>query len=219
MTAVRSPLFIALVVIFLIIALFVHLNLFSTLDNFIEKIINNIALNELLLYFIIIFSSFGEIIYLILASIILTLIRRTRKIGMILMITIIMITLSITYMKPIIGHEKPTKSINLTFLPKGYNLEKDSMLPSATGFSFPSNHVASVTAFCYIVGFSLSRRVSFMKYIIWLVPIGVMASQLLLYESYFSDVLGGLLFGLILAIFTSNIMHLEIPFSKERFKK
>jgi membrane-associated phospholipid phosphatase len=41
---------------------------------------------------------------------------------------------------------------------------------------------------------------------------------LFLYEGYFSDMVGGILLGLVIAIFTSNILHLDLPFSKDRFK-
>jgi membrane-associated phospholipid phosphatase len=55
--------------------------------------------------------------------------------------------------------------------------------------------------------------------VIWLLPFSVMVSQLLMYEAYFSDMVGGILFGLLIAIFMSNILHLDIPFSKDRFKR
>jgi undecaprenyl-diphosphatase len=137
---------------------------------------------------------------------------------MILLITIVLITLVTSNLKPIVGHLKPTETIKLNLLPTGYNLERDSMTPSARNFSYPSNHVASIIAFSFIIGYSLSKRVVLSRYLIWLLPFSVIISQLLLYEGYFSDMVGGILLGLVIAIFTSNIMHLDLPFSKDRFK-
>lgn len=213
---IRSPQFLLLVTVFVILTGLVHIGLISSVDKALEKIIRGLKLSELELYVITIFASLGEIIYLIFASIILTIIRRTRKAGMILMIIIVMIALIITYLKPLIGYEKPSGTVQLTFLPKGYNLERDSMLPSARNYSFPSNHTAVITAFSYIVGFSLLRRSPSM-YLIWLLPVAVAISQVLLLESYVTDVIGGFLLGITVSILMSNIMHLDIPFSRNRF--
>lgn len=214
---IRSTQFLLLVTVFVILTGLVHIGLISSVDKALEKIIRGLKLSELELYVITIFASLGEIIYLIFASIILTIIRRTRKAGMILMIIIVMIALIITYLKPLIGYEKPSGTVQLTFLPKGYNLERDSMLPSARNYSFPSNHTAVIAAFSYIVGFSLLRRSGFSMYLIWLLPVAVAISQVLLLESYVTDVIGGFLLGITISILMSNIMHLDIPFSRNRF--
>jgi membrane-associated phospholipid phosphatase len=39
----------------------------------------------------------------------------------------------------------------------------------------------------------------------------------LLLESYVTDVIGGFLLGITVSILMSNIMHLDIPFSRNRF--
>ena len=214
---IRSTQFLLLVTVFVILTGLVHIGLISSFNKELEKIISGLKLSELELYVITIFASLGEIIYLIFASIILTIIRRTRKAGMILMIIIIMIALIITYLKPLIGYEKPSGTVQLTFLPKGYNLERDSMLPSARNYSFPSNHTAVITAFSYVVGFSLLRHYGFSRYLIWLLPLAVAISQVLFLESYVTDVIGGFLLGITVSILMSNIMHLDIPFSRNRF--
>ncbi len=90
------------------------------------------------------------------------------------------------------------------------------MTPTARNYSYPSNHVACTTAFSYIVGYSLSRNFRNAKHLIWLLPISVAASQLFLSQYYFSDMVGGFVFGLILSILVSNIMHIEAPFSQDR---
>lgn len=214
----RSPQFLLLILIFGVITTLVYSNATLSLDYTINEYLDRINLSGNMLYVLVIFASFGEIIHLIFASIILTIIRRTRKTGMILMITIVMITIITTYLKPIIAHTKPLQSVKLTSLPKGFNLEGDSMTPSARDFSYPSNHVACITAFTYLIGYSLSRGHRNAKYLIWLLPSSIALSQLILRQYYFSDMIGGFLFGLIIAILMSNILHIEIPFSRDRFK-
>jgi undecaprenyl-diphosphatase len=207
-----------LIVIFGVITTLVYLNATLSLDYSINASLDRVNLSGNILYVLVLFASFGEIIHLIFASIILTIIRRTRKTGMILMITIVVITIIITYLKPIIAHTKPLQSVKLSSLPKGFNLESDSMTPSARDFSYPSNHVACITAFSYLIGYSLSRGLRNAKHLIWLLPFSVGLSQLILRQYYFSDMIGGFLFGLIFAILMSNILHIEMPFSRDRFK-
>jgi undecaprenyl-diphosphatase len=188
------------------------------LDYSINASLDRVNLSGNILYVLVLFASFGEIIHLIFVSIILTILRRTRKTGMILMITIVVITIIITYLKPIIAHTKPLQSVKLSSLPKGFNLEGDSMTPSARDFSYPSNHVACITAFSYLIGYSLSKGLGNAKHLIWLLPFSVGLSQMILRQYYFSDMIGGFLFGLIFAILMSNILHIEMPFSRDRFK-
>jgi undecaprenyl-diphosphatase len=214
----RSPQFVLLIAFFGVITTLVYLHATLSLDYSINASLDRVNLSGNILYVLVLCASFGEIIHLIFVSIILTILRRTRKTGMILMITIVVITIIITYLKPIIAHKKPLQSVELSSLPKGFNLEGDSMTPSARDFSYPSNHVACITAFSYLIGYSLSRGLGNAKHLIWFLPFAVGLSQLILRQYYFSDMIGGLLFGLIFAIMMSNILHIEIPFSRDRFK-
>ncbi|TLX92648.1 MAG: hypothetical protein E6K97_00925 [Thaumarchaeota archaeon] len=55
-------------------------------------------------------SSFAEAVNLIFIAIIFTVIRRTRKMGMILMITIMILAILVSYMKPLVAQPKPPES-------------------------------------------------------------------------------------------------------------
>jgi undecaprenyl-diphosphatase len=46
----------------------------------------------------------------------------------------------------------------------------------------------------------------------------IMISNLILGLNYVSDLIGGLLIGLVISITTSNILKLEVPFMMNRFK-
>ena len=138
--------------------------------------------------------------------------------GMILMIAIMTIAISISYLKPIVAQSKPTESQKIPVLPKGFQLESDSLLTEARNFSYPSNHTAIITAFAYIVETVIRLKTKKYSFLLWLLPPMIMFSNLALGLNYLSDLIGGLLLGLIIAITLSRILKLEVPFLMNRFK-
>lgn len=134
------------------------------------------------------------------------------------MITIMSITILVSYMKPLVAQPKPPESQKIPALPQGFQLESDSLLTQARNFSYPSNHTASITAFVYIVGTIIQQKTRKNSYFLWLLPLMLMASSLFLGLNYLNDLIGGLLLGLIISITTSNILKLEVPFMINRFK-
>jgi len=202
---------------FIIFTIFVHLRLFFPIDSFIFDNFSYYNPGQFLLYSFVIISSFGEVVNLIFVAILFTIIRRTRKMGMILMIAIMTIAISISYLKPIVAQPKPPESQKIPVLPKGFQLESDSLLTEARNFSYPSNHTAIITAFAYIVETVI--RLKTKKYsFLWILPPMIMFSNLALGLNYLSDLIGGLLLGLIIAITLSRILKLEVPFLMNRFK-
>jgi undecaprenyl-diphosphatase len=196
----------------------VYLRFFSPIDHFVYDAINSLNPGHYLLYSLVVISSFGEVVNLIFVAIIFTVIRRTRKMGMILMITIMTLAILVSYMKPLVGQPKPPESEKIPSLPEGFQLESDSLLTEARNYSYPSNHTAIITAFAYIVGTILHQKTKKYSYILWLLPPMIMFSNLILGLNYVSDLIGGLLIGLAISISTSNILKLEIPFMMNRFK-
>jgi undecaprenyl-diphosphatase len=214
----RSFEFIAILVIFIIFSILVYLHVFSPIDQFVYNAVNSFDPGQYLLYSLVVISSFGEVVNLILVAIIFTVIRRTRKMGMILMITIMTLAILVSYMKPLIGQPKPPESQKIPSLPEGFQLESDSLLTEARNFSYPSNHTAVITAFVYIVGTILHQKTKKYSYLLWLLPPMIMFSNLILGLNYVSDLIGGLLIGLVISITMSNILKLEVPFMINRFK-
>lgn len=91
-------------------------------------------------------------------------------------------------------------------------------MTEARNFSYPSNHTAVITAFVYIVGTILHQKTKKYSYLLWLLPPMIMFSNLILGLNYVSDLIGGLLIGLVISITMSNILKLEVPFMINRFK-
>jgi undecaprenyl-diphosphatase len=204
--------------LFIIFTIFVHLRLFFSIDSFIFDNFSYYNPGQFLLYSFIIISSFGEVVNLIFVAILFTIIRRTRKMGMILMIAIMTIAISISYLKPIVAQPKPPESQKIPVLPKGFQLESDSLLTEARNFSYPSNHTAIITTFAYIVETVIRLKTKKYSFLLWILPPMIMFSNLALGLNYLSDLIGGLLVGLIIAITLSRILKLEVPFLMNRFK-
>ena len=87
-------------------------------------------------------------------------------------------------------------------------IEGDTLSPLSRDYSYPSNHVAISTAFAFIVGYALNRRSKIFGWLIWSFPLIVALTRILLIQHYVTDAIGGLLFGLIISIITSNVMHI-----------
>ena len=202
----------------MVFTILIYFGFFSSIDKFILNIVNNFSAGQNLFYFFAVISSFAEVINLIFVAIIFTVIRRTRKMGMILMITIMILAILVSYMKPVIAQPKPPESQKIPALPQGFHLESDSLLPDARNYSYPSNHTAMITAFAFIVGTILQQKTKKYSYLIWVLPPMIMFSNLILGLNYVSDLIGGLLIGLVISITTSNILKLEVPFMINRFK-
>jgi undecaprenyl-diphosphatase len=155
---------------------------------------------------------------LIFVAIVLTIIRRTRKMGMILMITIVTLAILVSYMKPLIAQPNPPESQKIPDLPEGFQLESDSLLTEARSFSYPSNHTATITSLAYVVGTIVQLRSKKYAKLVWILPPMLMLSNMFLGLNYLSDLFGGLLLGLVISITLSNILKLEDPFTMNKFK-
>jgi undecaprenyl-diphosphatase len=214
---IRSFQFIVILSLFIIFTVIVHLRLFFPIDSFIFDNFSHYDPGQFLLYSFVTISSFGEVVNLIFVAIVFTIIRRTRKMGMILMIAIMTIAIAVSYLKPIVAQPKPPES-KIPVLPKGFQLESDSLLTEARNFSYPSNHTAIITAFAYIVATVIRQKTKKYSFLLWLLPPMIMFSNLALGLNYLSDLIGGLLLGLIIAIILSRILKLEVPFLMTRFK-
>jgi undecaprenyl-diphosphatase len=205
-------------VAFIALSVFVYFDVLSSLDSFIFNAASGFSPHQSLLYAFVVISSFGEVVNLIFVAIILTIIRRTRKMGMILMITIVTLAILVSYMKPLIAQPNPPELQKIPHLPEGFQLESDSLLTEARSFSYPSNHTAAITSLAYVVGAIVQLRSKKHAKLVWILPPMLMLSNLFLGLNYLSDLLGGLLLGLVISITLSNILKLEDPFTMNKFK-
>lgn len=211
MPKLRSPQFITVVIIFAMLTTLVATQLTMDLDLPISSYISSIQpASDLISMVTIAVTSLGDVVTLVIISIVLCVISRTRRQGLILLITILSIVILLTYFKPIVGRDNPDYLSPFILLntSKGFVIEGDTLSPMSRDYSYPSNHVAISTAFAFIVGYALNKKSRLLGYLIWSFPFVVALTRILLIQHYFTDVIGGFLFGLMVSIIMSNFMHL-----------
>ena len=216
---IRSFEFTILAIAFVCITAMVAFGLTTYFDGIITKWVKSLQGNEKIDIFMIIITSFSDVSTLVIIGVILTIIRRTRRMGLIFLLSMVFIAISIIYIKPVIGRHGPSEGFRSSLvLPKHFALEDDSVTPSARDYSYPSNHLAIATALVFMVGFEVNKKSRIGGILIWAFPALIGISKLYLMQHYFTDIIGGFLLGLIISIITSNVMHLDQPFLISRFK-
>lgn len=164
-------------------------------------------------------TTLGDVSTLFVFAIIITIIRRTRKAGLIFLITIVALAIVVMYMKPLFG--RPVPSYDFTpgiKLPENFGIEGDSLAPFAAGFSFPSGHASRATALAFIIGYVLYRKSKAAGYAIWAFPIMIGISRVYVQQHFPTDVIGGFLIGMIISVVLSNTLKVWQPFQVSRFK-
>jgi undecaprenyl-diphosphatase len=204
---------------FICITAMVAFGLTTYFDGIINTRVKGVEGNENMDILMMTLTSLGDVSTLLIIGVILTIIRRTRKMGLIFLLTIVFIAISIIYIKPVIGRHAPSGVFQTSLiLPKHFALEDDSMAPFARDYSYPSNHVAIATALAFIVGFGINKKSRIGGLLIWAFPALIGITKLYIMQHYFTDIIGGFILGLIISIITSNVMHLDQPFLMSRFK-
>ena len=183
----------------------------SGVDSAISLYASNISPGSDLVSILIIgVTSLGDVVTLVIISVVLSIVRRTRRQGLILLITILLTVILLTYIKPIVARDNPDypSPIMLSNVSRGFVIEGDTLSTLSRDYSYPSNHVAISAAFAFIVGYALNKRSRISGWLIWSFPFIVALTRILLIQHYVTDAVGGLLFGLIVSIIMSNVMHL-----------
>jgi undecaprenyl-diphosphatase len=207
----RSPQFVIIVTHFFLLTALVATEATSGVDSAISLYASNTPPgSDMVSTLIIGITSLGDVVTLVIISIVLSIIRKTRKPGLILLITILLTVILLTYIKPIVARDNPDypSPIMLSNVSRGFVIEGDTLSTLSRDYSYPSNHVAISTAFAFIVGYALNGRSRISGWLIWSFPFIVALTRILLIQHYVTDAIGGLLFGLIVSIIMSNVMHL-----------
>jgi undecaprenyl-diphosphatase len=219
---IKTKEFAVIILTFIVLSFLVTVGATNNIDNLITNYFYHISGNFTIDIFMIIISSIGDLFSMLIIGIILTIIRRTRKIGLIFLISIVVLSISIMYIKPLIGRSSPIEQyVPQYHIPEEYMIENDSMMPIARDLSFPSNHVARNTAFIIIIGYWLSffKNNTWIGKLLWLFPIMIGVSRLYLLQHYFFDIVGGVLYGMIISIILCKVLKLNEPFITSKFNK
>lgn len=219
MVRTRSVHFVALVAVFLAFTGIVASGLTLTVDDAVSRYFKSLQGNPSLDFVMVTITGSGDVTTLLVFGIIITIIRRTRKIGMVFLIALVALAVTIMYLKPLIGREIPPYGFNPAIdFPENMGIESDSLAPIAAGLSYPSGHAARATALAFIVGYAVYRKSKKWACLLWLFPVLIGITRVYVMQHYPTDIVGGFLFGMIVSVLLSDAMKLDQPFYMSRLK-
>ena len=175
------------------------------------KDVQKSAGNSTLDYAIWLLTESGNVFVMLPFSIILLIIRKTRKIGMILLILLVISTILTGYIKCGVDRERPFLDWLGSELP--FDVEPDSFSLFCEGRSwtagFPSGHAARSMIFAFVMVYVLSEKFPRGVHLIWLYPIMMSFSRIYVLQHYPLDVIGGSILGILLAGYVSKRLKLD----------
>lgn len=219
MISARSMKFAGIVAAFIAVTAIVVSGITASADDAASRYFKSLQGDPATDAFMVILTSLGDVTTLFVFGIIITIIRRTRKAGMVFLIALVLLVVVIMYMKPLIGRPIPPYG----FTPSAgyledFGLEKDSLSPIAADLSYPSGHAARSTALAFIVGYALYGRSRMAGYAIWVFPVVIGITRLYVMQHYPTDVIGGIIFGFLVSVVLGHVMKLDQPFALSRIK-
>ena len=211
---IRSRKFFLLLVFFLILTYLAYTKIISPLDNSVENYVQSLGGNAPVDTVMQIFTETGWILYLVIFSFILLIKKSTRRLGLVLLLSIIVGSMLSAYLRCYVGYEAPTLKFVGTHL--SLTSAADIGVPCKIDGSFPAGHTVRTTIFSFILGYALSKRFPRGCHLLWLYPFLVSLSRVYLLQQFPMDIIGGALLGLIVANIVSKILKLELIFANQK---
>jgi len=196
---IRSRSFIFLVILFFIIFILVYFDISDGFDNTVIFFVSENVGNPILDIIMQSITESGDTFYMLGFGVITLIIKKTRRIGITLMILIVLSTLLTGYIKCGVDRDRPDFQYDGVSFPVEISRDTFALFcEGGSNASFPSGHAARSAIFGIVLAYVLSERFPRGCYLLLAYPILVSISRIYVLQHFPMDVIGGVILGIML---------------------